>query len=231
MGLFTVFKVLHIIAGFTALLVFWIPIITKKGGKTHVRVGWIYVWAMIVVAVSALYMGTWRIVADPNRTVESVSFAWFLIFISILSSATAWYGIRVLKFKKRSGVHRQPVDLLFSSLLLLSGIGMSVYGSSLHSSLLTWFPWIGIMVGGTQLLYWLRKPDHPMHWWFEHLGGMLGCCIATITAFTVFGAPRLLGLSQVSLFIWFGPTLLMLPVIIGMSVYYRRKFGRNRAHL
>lgn len=64
---FSIFKVLHIIAGFTALLVFWIPVVTKKGGKAHVRSGWVYVWAMGAVAISALVMGIWRIGFDPQK--------------------------------------------------------------------------------------------------------------------------------------------------------------------
>lgn len=121
---------LHIAAGFAALLVFWIPIVTRKGGKWHVRSGWVYVAAMGVVALSAGYMGIWRIALDPARTEESTAFAWFLIFIALLSAATAWYGIRVLRFKQRNGVHRQWVDLLIPAALVVSGIGISIYGFS-----------------------------------------------------------------------------------------------------
>lgn len=222
---FTLFKLLHIIAGFTALLVFWIPIVTKKGGKVHKRIGWVYVTAMGVVAVSALFIGIWRIGFDPEQTAESVAFAWFLIFVAILSSATAWYGIRVLRYKNRKARHRQLADLLFPALMLLSGIAISLYGASIGFPLITWFPLIGIILGATQLLYWLRPPAQKMHWWFEHIGGMLGCCIATITAFTVFGAPRLLNVQSVHPLIWFMPAIVLVPVIIGYSAYYRKKFN------
>lgn len=228
MFFFSLFKVLHIIAGFTALAVFWIPVVTKKGGKAHIRVGWVYVGAMAVVAISALFMGIWRIGFDPEGTVESVAFAWFLIFIAILSSATAWYGLRVLRFKNRIAGHRQWMDLLFPALMLVSGISISIYGAVIGFTLITWFPLIGIMLGASQLLYWLRPPAKKMHWWMEHLGGMLGCCIATITAFTVFGAPRLLGVSSVHPIVWFIPTILLVPVIVGFSIYYQMKFNRTK---
>ena len=226
MSLFSLFKYVHIVAGFVALLVFWIPVVTQKGGKAHLRVGWLYVAAMGVVAVSALYMGIWRIFFDPERTADSVAFAWFLIFISILSSATAWHGIRVLRYKKRKSAHRQFADLFVSGLLLVSGIAISWYGFTIDFPLLSWFPLIGIALGATQLGYWLRPPKERMHWWFEHLGGMLGCCIATVTAFTVFGAPRLLSIDSVSILLWFMPAIIMVPLIIGFSIYYRRKFSR-----
>ncbi|MBP1153915.1 MULTISPECIES: DUF2306 domain-containing protein [unclassified Paenibacillus] len=226
MLLFTIVKFLHVLAGFTALAIFWVPIVTPKGGKAHVRFGWIYVGAMGTVAVSASYMGVWRIVFDPERNTESISFAWFLIFIAILSAATAWYGLRVLRFKRRADAHRHPLEIALPALLLLSGIGISAYGFYLGFPLLAYFPIVGIFLGSTQLAYWLRRPKQRMHWWFEHISGMMGCCIATITAFTVFGAPRLLNLSSVSPIVWFVPTLVLVPVIIAMNIHYRKTFAK-----
>ncbi|CAM5794022.1 MULTISPECIES: DUF2306 domain-containing protein [Brevibacillus] len=224
---FEFFRIIHIIAGFLALVVFWIPIVTKKGGKAHNRVGWVYVISMAAVAVSALYMGVWRIGFDPDRTLASVSFAWFLIYISLLSSATAWYGMRVLRFKKRVSAHRNPWDLLFPGLLFISSFFIGGYGYLIDSPLLNWFPLVGVFLGGTQLKYWLRPPATKMHWFFQHMSGMMGCCIATITAFTVFGAPRLLHLESVNPIIWFFPTIVITPVIVGMSVYYQKKFSKK----
>ncbi|WP_342748243.1 hypothetical protein [Desmospora activa] len=69
---FQLFLVLHIVAGFVALAVFAIPILSRKGGRVHVVTGWIYTWAMSVVAVSAWVMGIYRIGWDPDKTAESV---------------------------------------------------------------------------------------------------------------------------------------------------------------
>ncbi|WP_134685337.1 DUF2306 domain-containing protein [Brevibacillus migulae] len=225
MTLFLLFRGLHIGAGFTALLLFWIPMVTKKGGKVHNRVGWIYVWAMGLVSLSAFYMGAYRIFFDRDADLERISFSWFLIFIAILSGATAWYGIRVLRFKKRSGAHRVIPDLFVSGLLLGSGIAIGLYGFTIQSPLITYFPLIGVFLGSVQLKYWLRKPTGRMHWFFQHFSGMIGCCIATVTAFLVFGAPRLLQIQSTHLLLWFLPTIIFVPVIIGFSIYYRRLFS------
>lgn len=224
--LFEAARYLHILAGFTALLIFWVPIVTKKGGKAHVRTGWIYTAAMGIVAISALTMGLWRLFADPAADLDRKAFSVFLIFIAIVSSASAWYGLRVLRFKKRRGRHQNAADLLFSLLLVGGGIAISLYGYLIDFALLIWFPLIGIFLGTTQLLYWLRPPRTNMHWLFEHLSGMMGCCIATITAFLVFGAPRLLSVPSVSPLLWFLPTILLTPVIIGFYAYYRRKYTK-----
>jgi uncharacterized membrane protein len=227
-GLFTFFKVLHIFAGFLALVIFWIPIVTRKGGKAHNRVGWIYVYAMSIVSVSAFYMGVYRIFFDAHAEVSRISFSWFLIFIAILSGASAWYGIRVLVFKKRTGIHRNFIDLFFSLLLLISGVGIGIYGMSIGSPLITYFPLLGLLLGFIQLNYWLRPPVKRMHWYFEHFGGMIACCISTVTAFTVFGAPRLLNITSSNLLLWLLPTFVLVPVLIGFQIYYQRKFNNRK---
>lgn len=223
-SLFSIFRLIHIVAGFAALLVFWIPIVVRKGGKTHTRVGWVYVYSMYLVAISALFMGLWRIILDPKRTNETTAFAYFLIFIAVLSFSAAWFGIRILRHKHRKGKHNKWIDLLIPLLLVVSGFGTCIYGWVIHFPLLQWFPWVGILLGFNQLYYWLNPPQKKMHWWFEHLGSILGCCIATITAFTVFGAPRILGVNNVHPLLWFLPTIVITPLILFYSAYYRKKF-------
>lgn len=221
-------RMLHIASGFAALLVFWLPLVAKKGGQLHRRVGWFYVWAMAMVSVTAFFMGIYRLTWNPGPGHAAIPFAWFLLFIAILSSATAWYGIRVLRFKRRTKAHRQLADLFFPVVLLGSGIGMSTYGWAISFPLLQYFPLLGLFLGGSQLLYWLRAPKLNSHFIVEHIVGMMSCCIATVTAFTVFGAPRLLNVESVSLFVWFAPTLILVPLLIGFASQYRRKMDRPK---
>ena len=218
---------LHIISGFTALLVLWLPIVTRKGRKFHIRSGWVFVTAMTSVSITALYMGIYRLLWDAGQSPNDIPFSWFLIFIAILSGATAWYGIRVLRFKHRISSHRKPIDLSFPILLLISSIAISAYGWALDFPLLQYFPIVGLFLGGTQLQYWLSKPKRKSHWAVEHIVGMLSCCIATITAFIVFGAPRLLQIEDVNVILWFVPTIAFVPLIIGFSIYYSRKMDKN----
>ncbi|WP_342744222.1 DUF2306 domain-containing protein [Oceanobacillus senegalensis] len=215
----------HIIAGFVALMVLWIPIVTRKGKKLHRGSGWIFVISMATVSVTAFYMGIYRIVWDSGTDQDGISFSWFLIFISILSAATAWYGVRVLRFKRRRASHRYFFDLLFPVLLLTSSIGIMIYGWVIHFPLLQYFPIIGLFLGGIQLQYWISIPKISSHWVVEHIVGMLSSCIATITAFIVFGAPRLLQIDSVNLFIWFLPTIVFVPLVIVSTVYYGKKFA------
>ena len=225
MSAFQIVLYLHILAGFTALTVFWIPLITKKGGMIHRRVGWIYVWAMGIVAATAFYMGIYRIGLDASRNAAEKSFAFFLLFIAVLSASTAWNGIRVLRFKRRTRRRSLlSLDTGISFLLVFSSIITMVIGWVNQFPLLQYFPVIGLFLGYGQLKYWLTPPQTKMHWYFEHFGNLIGCSIATITAFTVFGAPRLLNISSISIFLWFLPTIILTPLIFGFTRYYRKKF-------
>lgn len=217
-------KFLHIVAGFSALLLFWIPIVVTKGSKIHNRVGWAYVVSMSVVAISAWYMAFWRIVLDPDRNAESFAFACFLIFIAILSAVTAWFGIRAL-YNHRQKLRVGIIDLAASTMLLGSGLGLCIYGFTMGNPLISWFPLIGVSLGVQQLYYWLSPPRNRHSAIIAHLQGLLACSISTLTAFTVFGAPRLLSLDGQVLWLWLAPTLLINPIII----YFIRKYQKKAA--
>jgi uncharacterized membrane protein len=127
-------------------------VVTKKGGTLHVRSGWVYVIGMVIVAITAVYMAIYRII-DPTTSPVLVSFSLFLLYISILSSSTAYYGIRVLRFKTRKERHTHVGDLGFLMLLLISSIGMSIYGYIKDFPLLTRFPLLGVFLSTVQLRY------------------------------------------------------------------------------
>ncbi|WP_277680172.1 DUF2306 domain-containing protein [Gracilibacillus dipsosauri] len=227
--MFMVARWFHVLGGFLALCVFWVPIVTKKGRKTHRSSGWVYVVAMSIVSISALYMGIYRLALDPSFHAEDVPFSWFLIFIAILSGGAVWYGLRVLRYKRRRNTHKHVIDLFFPILLLTFGIAISIYGWMIDFPLLKFFPIIGVFLGGIQLQYWLSAPTRRSHWIVEHIIGMLSCCIATVTAFAVFGAPRLLQIESVSLIIWVIPILIFAPLIFGFTNYYTNKMDGKRS--
>lgn len=159
-------------------------------------------------------MGIYRIGFDASRNAAEKSFAFFLLFIAVLSASTAWNGIRVLRFKRRTRRRSLlSLDTGISLILVFSSIITMVIGWVNQFPLLQYFPVIGLFLGYGQLNYWLTPPQTKMHWYFEHFGNLIGCSIATITAFTVFGAPRLLNISSISIFLWFLPTIVLTPLI------------------
>ena len=219
--MFQLFLILHISAGFSALLTFWLPLVLKKGGKWHILIGWFFVAMMAIVSVTATGMAFLRIFIQSDTTPERFSFSIFLLFIAVLSSSTAYYGLRVLRFKRKAHQHHHFGDLAFSCFLFLAGLSCSIYGFTSGNTLISFFPFIGIFLGLGQLAYWLRPMPYKNSWLLEHIQGMIACSISKVTAFTVFGAPRLLGGNFRSIYLWILPTIVLVPLIFYFSRKYR----------
>lgn len=224
--MFKTFLLVHIFFGFLAIFIFWIPLIAKKGQRLHISAGLSYVVAMSTVILTAIILCTLRL-SDPDLPSKRQQFAWFLLFICVLAGTSAWYGLRVWQYSLRNQPHKNPIDLTMSSLLLFSSLAMMVYGYLHQNALLTYFPLIGVFLGSSQLVYWLSAPQRSNHAWFQHMKGMFSCVIATITAFTVIGFPRILHINSENWLLWFGPSLILVPILIVWMQYYKRKFYKN----
>lgn len=225
--MFTFSLIIHVIAGFVAVITLWLPLFFRKGSKRHRFAGWIFTNSMFIISGTALHLALYRIWFDPALTTEQFSSSIFLIFIAILSFSTALYGLRVLRFKNHNGKHSQVLDWLIPAVLLISGVFISIYGFMIANPLLTWFPLVGIFLALSQMIYWWRSPRSKKRWVVEHLSGMLSCGIATITAFVVFGAPRIYGLDEAPIWLWFTPAIVITPLIYYFSNKEQRKWRKK----
>ncbi len=216
---------LHALCGTIALLVFLVPLLSKKGGKLHTRAGWIYSYAMIFVGASAFVITPWRAFFDPERTSSSAGFAVFLFFIGAFTLCALWYGLVVLKFKKRREPSRTILHLGPPLALVVLALATQVLGVIQGNVLLIAFPFLGYLSAKGQLKYWLGSPSSRMHWWYEHMNGMFTACIATITAFLVTALPRLWpGSIAESPLLWIAPGVILGTVLNRWTAFYRSKF-------
>ncbi len=213
----------HAIAGSIALVVFLIPLFSKKGSKVHVKVGWIYVFAMSFVGVSAFIITPWRGFFDPNRTSSTEGFAVFLFFISVLTLSSIWMGLEALKLKSRLNPDRAFTHIAPPMILVICAVITQVIGYLLENNLLMIFPVLGYVTAAGQLQYWLTKPKEKRHWWYAHMQGMGIACIATVTAFLVTALPRF-----VKTPIFNSPLLWVAPGIIGGTLL-NRSIARDKA--
>jgi uncharacterized membrane protein len=228
MSIISVFLKLHVASGIVALATFAIPMVAKKGGNAHVRFGWVYVGAMIGVAVTATAISLLRLF-DPATDAVQAEFAIFLLMLSLFASSAVWSGIRVLRFKGRQERHTEMIDIGFTVVRIMASILVSAYGFMRGSPLLTWFPILAFFTGAKEVQYWLKPTEHKMHWWFQHMSCMFTACIATVTAFIVTAVPRILGDYGQSPFLWFAPAVIMIPILQVMRAYYRRKFAVSQS--
>jgi hypothetical protein len=216
---------LHIAGGSAALLSMFMPMVTRKGGLTHLRSGWVFVAGMTIVSITALALSLARYLFDPRP--EAKAFALFLFYIAILTGAGVSSGIRALRTKDRAIARAHAWDIGLAALLTLTALAMAAYGIRSGKALFVGFSVIGLVNGVRGLKYWLRPPAHRMHWWFEHMSSMLGSCIAATTAFLVVNAPQA-GLSRLSLIVWFAPAVIGAPAIAIWTAYYKRRFSTSK---
>jgi uncharacterized membrane protein len=215
----TFFLAIHVLGGSAALASMFIPIVSRKGGALHRRAGWVFVIGMALVSISALVLAAIRLATDPRP--QAQAFSMFLSYIAVLTAAGVSTGVRALR---RRGRGPAWWDISISSVLVAMALGMAAFAAAAGVWLFAAFALIGILSGASQLAYWLRRPTHAMHWWFEHMGSMLGSCIAATTAFLVVNADRM-GSSADSIVVWLAPTIAGAPLIAAFQVYYRRKFA------
>jgi hypothetical protein len=241
-SLFQSLRWVHIAAGSIALLLFWIPAIAPKGGRLHIRAGWFYVACMSVVVVTAFTMSglafaiplTIRGIARPLSPGELADFvrgqrifATFLAYLAGVTLAAGWQGIWAVETKREPRKMRTPFGLALNAAVILGGLLVLVLGIRFGSGPLIGLSPIGPLIGAGNLRYLLRGPQTRMHWWYAHLGSMIGTGIAGYTAFLVFGGARLfpsVARSQVYTIFWVLPTLIGVPAIFATVAYYRRKF-------
>lgn len=216
--LYTWVRGLHIAGGLLALASFAVPLVTRKGGAVHRKVGWAYVIAMYVAAASGATMVFLSMAMDRVRPGLI-----FLAYVAWVAFTSAFYGVRVLKQKGRSAPHRDVVDLGVPVLLLVFTVALIVYSVSVGFSLGLYFSPIGFVTAGTQLKAMLRPPERKSFWWTEHMGGMLPACIATLTAFAVTNVPS--GAGSWALAAWLGPTVIGVPGLLVWTGFYRRRLA------
>jgi hypothetical protein len=238
---------IHIAAGTIALIVFWIPVAAGKGGRLHVKVGWIYAGCMSVVVLTALSMSGLAFAAPLGvrhftRTLsadEAAQFirssresAFFLAYLGGLTLAALWQGIGVLRTRRDPKSFRTPFVFALNTTVVLAALVSLALGIYTRTTTFAAMSVVGFLVGGGNLSYLLRAPASRMDWWYQHLSSMIATGIAGYTAFIVFGGRHLLGplvRPQYYVLFWLLPTAIGSPAIALTTAYYKRKFGgRNR---
>lgn len=199
-----------------------IPIVAKKGGPLHRRAGWVFVGAMAIVSATALVLSGARLFFDPRPEARDAGF--FLLAVSFLTANAVSTGVRVLQFKTRTTAHIHWWDTGLPAVTAIFSLALGAYGISRGQVLFVAFSVIGLLGGGGALRYWLRIPTSRMHWWFEHMGAMLGGCIAATTAFLVVNANNM-GLWP--MLAWLSPSIIGTPATILWTRYYRRRFSAS----
>ena len=230
--LLKIMLVIHVAAGFIALLAGIVPMVTEKGNRLHKRSGLIFYWCMAVVCLTAVYLVFFK----PSTI--------FLLFIAILSFYFCFSGRRILRLKKSQNqftlTDRVAAYLALGASVVMFGLGVQAVialftkGNIAIFGLLYFF-FAGILF--TNARYDVNLFRHPekarhgkMEWFFGHIARMCGSYIATLTAFATVNT-RYLPEHHflVDLAAWVLPGLIG-GLLIGRTIrYYQQKFKRDQA--
>lgn len=216
----------HGLCGLVALVAFWIAAFARKGSPLHLRVGKVYMLAMIGIVVTALPMAA--IIAGRGKP----GIATFLVYLVVITATGMWLGWRAVKRKRDQSAFRDRAYLVVASLNLLSSAVVFAIGLGMSQALLMGFSAVGAITG-VQMLMRRAKPPMSARWWLkEHFGAMIGCGVATHIAFLAIGLDRLVravGIEPPSwyhLIAWFLP--LALSVFVGIRLD-RKYMSQQRA--
>ena len=227
---------LHIVFGCTALILFWVPMWTKKGQLNHKKFGRYYrnvmygvagtgaVMAAIVLAIPLTIKHEYADNENAAAIAENIRYFWsFLLYLALLSYTSTKHGDAVLRVKENRSQLRTfgyvaPIALLFACGPLFIAIGL-MRGNTLH----TIFGVLGIFVGGGMLRYIFKQAVGKRSYILEHVGSMIGSGIGAYTAFLAFGGRQLLdGAGSYQVIFWVAP-----GVIGGIAAHLLcKKYGK-----
>lgn len=194
---------LHVISGFIALFAGTLILVLRKGGQAHRRLGRVFFGSLVAVSVSAFIQSILR----PNP---------FLFMVGLFTLYQGLGGYRAVKVR----LHRtEAVDLLITLLGTGNLVAMVLSGQLV----LQVFAGISafLVVGDvrTYALTLRGRPVPKLLWLQRHIGHMMGGYIAMVTAFLVVNFST----SSLSLWVWFAPTIVGVPLIVGWSRRFRSK--------
>lgn len=214
---------IHIAAGTTAFVFAPAALATVKGSKWHRTWGKIYFWMMALVALTAIIMATSPL--RPNL---------FLSLVAIFSFYAAFRGYRVLYLKRPdNGDKAKWYDWLAMALTVAAGLGLLGRGALwiAEGNRFGWvagaFSIVAFVQGYQSYREFTHTPTDRNHWWYSHMGGMLGSYIAAVTAFSAVNFPN--WLPQVpQVVVWLWPSIIGVPVIAIWTAYYKIKFNKRK---
>lgn len=218
----------HIALGGVGLAVYWVALLSTKGGKVHVRFGRYFVWCAYGVVLTAIAISVARLVSPAGNTPRAAHL--FLIYLAIVTFGFVRQAVVVTRTRRepeRLTADRQHHALGYACVLASIGIiVVGLLGAGGTRVILFALSPIGF-VAGLGILSFRRNPrSTPRAWWYAHMIAILGAGIAFHTAFAVFGASRWIQWSGPAQVIpWIAPTAIGVPAMFIWVHRYKKKFG------
>lgn len=215
-----VFRHTHAWVGIAALMLFWVPALTRKGGRVHRTAGRSYVYFMLVVTITGILLSL-RFLLE-GRIVAGV----FLGYLGVITFTAVWTGWRVLSAKRSANDYITPTYRALAWLNLAAGLVVLGLGLIQQVWLFLLFSPIGILAGIGSIRFMRNPPTDRWYWLYEHFGGMIGSGIAAHIAFLAFGSRQMFPdwpLNGLGVLPWITPLVVGVAATVLLNRHYRRK--------
>ena len=181
MAPFLALLIVHISAGFCAVLAGVLPIVTRKGSGLHRLSGRVFAVLMTILLICA-----WAMTALKPDV--------YFLGLSATASLTLFSGLRVLGRKRpdlRSADRARPLDWIAT--LGIVGVGLLIVWLALTDrsdappAIVIALAYGSLSLGGWDLWRLARPLDWPFSpdlWTYEHLWKMVGAYSAVLSAFS-----------------------------------------------
>lgn len=195
----------HIVVGAVALVLFWIPVLSRKGSRVHTRAGQAYATAMYIVSITA-FIASVIVLIDPigirrpGEVYDAATAAQlaerfrigslFLLMLSVLVFSSVHHGLMALRERHVPGILKTPWHRGMIVILGVLGIGVAIIGVRSESLLLTIFGGISMFASFGMFRETLPDRLDGRERLVAHLGGLIGSGIGAYTAFFAFGGAR-----------------------------------------
>jgi len=231
---------LHIGLGVIALLLFWLPMLSRKGSSLHRSSGRYYGHIMKAVAISGLVMTSmvWfdpvgikgaGLMVDgqiPQRKLDFfMMLNLFLFLLSLLTWVTIRHATGSLLCKQNRAVlkhwsYQGPVWLL-----VVVAPYAAWQGFLFNMPLVMVFAGISLVTSFSILAYLHTKTVTANRWLIEHASAMIGSGIAAYTAFFAFGGRTLFAellTGHWMMLPWLLPSLIGVPA----TIWFKRRLSQ-----
>lgn len=220
-------RLAHIALGTIGLFLFWVPMMTRKGGKYHRLYGRMFEklgWAIIAFAAFGVVAGFIRFyengIGFSDRPAE---FAQGLILGNLTLTATCmlYQGRVALNVKLNAVRARTAIFFALHGLLLISSSAVLLVSIALtppNYVLVFVVGVLGFAVTWDAYGFIRNETLTKQEWVSLHLNGMMGTGTAFYVAFGVFGATNLFNLGRISsdaldAIPWVLPIIVFIPLV------------------
>ncbi|MBU6367848.1 MAG: hypothetical protein KJT01_16655 [Gemmatimonadetes bacterium] len=215
------FLAVHVATGAVGLVLFWVPVIGKKGASAHRRFGFLFARLMAVTATMAIGMATCTLL-DPvgthphltswaPRRIQGI-FGWMMLYLAVLTLHLVWHGLVTVRHKRDHLANRHPGNLALNALVIGMAVLCAWQGWRITEPLMMGISVVGVASGLTNFWFIARPAPARLAYQLEHVKAIVGSGISVYTAFMAFGFVRLMPDHALN------PTMWAIPLVIGLAI-------------